>query len=179
MKLSRNHLTIGFIAVVAVMALFTVAGHPLISPEMLAGIGMLPMAMSGEVDLKDIKVLVEKQNEAWGEFTRKNDELLKAKAEGKAVSDLQATVDKLNTSFKSINDEVTEIAKKANRPTNDGGKQLTAEQAEYKQAFGKFLRKGDDNGLTDLQRKAYNSGSGPDGHTGGCAEPCSRQRLDP
>lgn len=163
MKLSRNHLTIGFLAVVAVMALFAVAGHPLVNPELLAGIGMLPMAMSGEIELKDIKGLVEKQNEAWGEFTRKNDELLKAKAEGKAVSDLQATVDKLNASFKSINDEVTEIAKKANRPLNDGGKQITPEQAEYKQAFAKFLRKGDDNGLTDLQRKAYNSGSGPDG----------------
>lgn len=163
MKLSRFHLTIGFLSIVAVMALFAVAGHPLVSPEMLAGLGMLPMAMSGEIDLKDIKTLVEKQNEAWGEFTRKNDELLKAKAEGKAVSDLQATVDKLNSSFKSINDEVTEIAKKANRPLNDGGKQVTPEQAEYKQAFSKFLRKGDDNGLTDLQRKAYNTGSGPDG----------------
>lgn len=162
-KLTRNHLTIGFLAIVAVMALFAVAGHPLINPEALAGLGMLPMAMSGEIDLKDIKGLVEKQNEAWGEFTRKNDELLKAKAEGKAVSDLQATVDKLNTAFKSINDEVTEIAKKSNRPQNGGAQEITAEQAEYKKAFGNFLRKGDENGLSDLQRKAYNSGSGPDG----------------
>jgi HK97 family phage major capsid protein len=163
MKLTRNHLTIGFLAIVAVLALFAVAGHPLINPEAFAGLGMIPFAMSGEVDLKDIKVLVEKQNEAWGEFTRKNDELLKAKADGKAVSDLQATVDKLNGAFKSINDEVTEIAKKANRPQTDDAKQATAEQAEYKQAFNKFLRKGDENGLSDLQRKAYNTGSGPDG----------------
>lgn len=163
MKLTRNHLTFGLLAIVAVMALFAVAGHPLINPEALAGLGMIPFAMSGEIELKDIKSLVEKQNEAWGEFTRKNDELLKAKAEGKAVADLQATVDKLNGAFKTINDEVTEIAKKANRPQTDGGKQVTAEQAEYKQAFNKFLRKGDENGLADLQRKAYNTGSGPDG----------------
>lgn len=115
------------------------------------------------MDMSEIKSLIEKQGEAWGEFTRKNDELLKAKAEGKAVADLQATVDKLNGAFKSINDEVTEIAKKANRPQTDGGKQITAEQAEYKQAFNKFLRKGDENGLAELQKKAYNSGSGPDG----------------
>ena len=115
------------------------------------------------MDMSEIKSLIEKQGEAWGEFTRKNDELLKAKAEGKAVADLQATVDKLNGAFKSINDEVTEIAKKANRPQTDGGKQVTAEQAEYKQAFNKFLRKGDENGLAELQKKAYNSGSGPDG----------------
>ena len=59
------------------------------------------------MDMSEIKSLVEKQGEAWGEFMRKNDELLKAKAEGKAVSDLQATVDKLNGAFKAINDEVT------------------------------------------------------------------------
>lgn len=162
-KLTRNHLTLGLLAIVAVMALCAVAGHPVITPDALAGLGLIPFAMSGEVDLKDIKELAQKQNEAWGEFMRKNDELLKAKADGKAVADLQATVDKLQASFKSINDEVTEIAKKANRPPVDGGKQLTAEQAEYKEAFGKFLRKGDDNGLDGLQRKAYNSGSGPDG----------------
>ena len=82
MKLTRNHLTFGLLAIVAVMALFAVAGHPLINPEALAGLGMIPFAMSGEIELKDIKSLVEKKNEAWGEFTRKNDELLKAKAEG-------------------------------------------------------------------------------------------------
>ena len=114
------------------------------------------------MDINEIKGLVDKQNEAWGEFTRKNDELIKAKADGKAVSDLQATVDKLNASFKSINDEVTEIAKKANRPATDG-KSGSPEKAAYKTAFQQFLRKGDDTGLADLQQKAYNSGSGPDG----------------
>ena len=114
------------------------------------------------MDMSEIKALVEKQGEAWGEFTRKNDELIKAKADGKAVSDLQASVDKLNASFKFINDEVTEIAKKANRPAIDG-KSLSPEKAEYKTAFAKFLRKGDDDGLAELQRKAYNSASGPDG----------------
>ena len=40
------------------------------------------------MDFNEIKTLLDKQGEAWGEFTRKNDELLKAKAEGKAVADL-------------------------------------------------------------------------------------------
>ena len=162
MKLTRNHLTLVLLAAVSVLALFAVAGHPLVTPEVFASLGMMPLALTGEIDLKEIKGLVEKQNEAWGEFTKKNDELLKAKAEGKAVSDLQATVDKLNASFKSINDEVTEIAKKANRPATDG-KSGSPEKAAYKTAFQQFLRKGDDTGLADLQQKAYNSGSGPDG----------------
>ena len=115
------------------------------------------------MDFNEIKSLLDKQGEAWGEFTRKNDELLKAKAEGKAVADLQATVDKINGEFKKLNDDLVEIAKKANRPGANGDSKGTPEQAEYKAAFGKFLRKGDENGLADLQRKAYNSGSGPDG----------------
>ncbi|MDO9235994.1 MAG: phage major capsid protein [Aquabacterium sp.] len=165
MKLTRHNLTIAFLAVVAVMAVAALLGHPLVSPDALAGLGLLPMAMSGEIDMKEIKTLVEKQGEAWGEFTRKNDELLKAKAEGKAVADLQATVDKINGEFKKLNDDLVELAKKSNRPPVGTGdkKELSPEQVEYKQAFGKFLRKGDDNGLDVLQRKAYNSGSGPDG----------------
>lgn len=115
------------------------------------------------MDFNEIKSLLDKQGEAWGEFTRKNDELLKAKAEGKAVADLQATVDKINGEFKKLNDDLVELAKKANRPGANGDSKGTPEQAEYKAAFGKYLRKGDENGLADLQRKAYNSGSGPDG----------------
>ena len=162
MKLTRNQMMYGLLAFVAILAIASAIGHPIISPETIAAMGMVPFGMSGEIELKDIKGLVEKQNEAWGEFTRKNDELIKAKADGKAVADLQATVDKLNGQFKSINDEVTEIAKKANRPATDG-QSVNPEKAEYKTAFGKFLRKGDDDGLAELQRKAYNSASGPDG----------------
>jgi len=162
MKTTRNPLTLAFIGVVVVLAVFALLGHPIIPPDVLAGLGMLPL-MSGEIDMKEIKTLLDKQGEAWGEFTRKNDELLKAKAEGKAVADLQATVDKINGEFKKLNDDLVEIAKKANRPGANGDDKTTAEQAEYKAAFGKFLRKGDENGLADLQRKAMNSGSGPDG----------------
>lgn len=162
-QLTRNHLTFGLLAVVAVMAILAVAGHPMIPPEAIAGLGMLPL-MSGEIDMKEIKTLLDKQGEAWGEFTRKNDELLKAKAEGKAVADLQATVDKTNAELSKLNADIVEMAKKANRPQNgQSGTQLTQEQADYKSAFAGFLRKGDDNGLADLQRKAYNTGSGPDG----------------
>jgi HK97 family phage major capsid protein len=161
LKLNRNRLTIGFLAVVLVLAVANLAGHPLIDPQALAGLGLLQFAMSGEVSM-EIKQALDKQAEAWGEFMRKNDALLQSKAEGKAVSDLQASVDKINGEFTKLNADLVEIAKKSNRPGMDS-KGQTPEQAEYKQAFGKFLRKGDDNGLEDLQRKAYNSASGPDG----------------
>lgn len=163
MQLTRKHLTIGLLAVLAVMAIFALAGAPVIPPEALAALGALPVAMSGEIDMKEIKSLLDKQGEAWGEFTRKNDELLKAKAEGKAVSELQGTVDRINGELSKLNADLVEMAKKANRPGANGGADTTPEMAEYKKAFGNFLRKGDENGLEGLQRKAMNAGSGPDG----------------
>lgn len=162
MKSTRKSLTFGLLALVALAAVSAAFGHPIIAPDALAGLGMIPLAV-GEIDMKEIKTLLDKQGEAWGEFTRKNDELLKAKAEGKAVADLQATVDRINGEFKKMNDDLIELAKKANRPGANPGDKTSPELAEYKAAFGKFLRKGDDAGLADLQRKAMNSGSGPDG----------------
>ena len=162
MQLTRNHFNWALVAVLAVMAIFAIAGHPVIAPEALAGLGLIPLAV-GEVDTLELKKMLEKQGEAWGEFTKKNDELLKAKAEGKAVSDLQATVDKINTDFKQMNTDLLELAKKANRPAADDPKAISPEMRDYKQAFGRFLRKGDTNGLDDLQKKAMNAASGPDG----------------
>ena len=164
MESTRKNLTLAFLAIVAILAVAALLGHPVIPPEVLAGLGMLPMAV-GEVEIKDLRQALDKQAEVWGEFTRKNDELLKAKADGKSVADLQATVDKLNGELKKIGDDLVEVAKKANRPSakDAKGNELTEDQVAYKSAFGKFLRKGDENGLAELQRKAYNSASGPDG----------------
>jgi len=114
--------------------------------------------------------MLQKHNEAYGECVRKNDELLKAKAEGKAVADLQATVDKINTELTKFNTDLVEMAKKANRPGAAGDtKGLTPEQQEYKAAFNSFLRTGKSTeDLTSMHRKAYgvkayNSSSLPDG----------------
>ena len=59
MKTTRNHLTFGLIAIVAVLAVFALAGHPIIPPDALAGLGMVPL-MSGEIDMKEIKTLLDK-----------------------------------------------------------------------------------------------------------------------
>lgn len=165
MQHTRKNLTLAFLAVVSLMAVATLLGHPVINPEILASLGVMPMvAMGGEISL-ELKSALDKQAEAWGEFTRKNDELLKAKAEGKAVADLQATVDKINADMSKQTADLLEIAKRSNRPVikDAKGVELTEDQVAYKSAFRTFLRKGEENGLTDLQRKAYNSGSGPDG----------------
>ena len=159
----RKFGTIGLLAVCAVLIASNAMGYTLVDPLTIAGLGMLPFAMSGEMDIKGLQDLINKQNEAYGEFVRKNDELLKAKAEGKAVADLQATVDTLNKSLSDLGKDMLELAKKGARPKKDGGIELTEAQVAYKAAFQQFLRKGEENGLSDLQVKAYNSASGPDG----------------
>lgn len=112
-------------------------------------------------DLTELKTMLEEQGRTWTEFTKKNDELIKAKAEGKAVAELTETVEKLNDALSKLDNEVLEMQKKANRPPIAGAR--SPEQDAYKKAFARYLRKGDDRGLEELQHKAMSSQSDPDG----------------
>ena len=169
MKITRHSFTMLAIMGLAAAAAFALVGHPIVSPEALAALGMIGFA--GEMDMKGIQELLQKQNEAYGEFTRKNDDLLKAKADGKSVGDLQATVDKLNVELTKLSSDLTELAKKSNRPAVDllnGVKGLTPEQIAYKESVNTFLRTGEKANLLEMHRKAYgvkayNSSSVPDG----------------
>lgn len=97
---------LAFLAIVTLAAIAAVMGYPLIPPEAFAGLGMLPFAMNGEIELSDIKALVEKQNESWLGFAKKNDAKISA-----------------------LEDEVLELAKKANRPSL-GGESPAADKGE-------------------------------------------------
>lgn len=46
-------------------------------------------------DLSEVKSIIEAQGKAWDEFKKTNDELVKAKADGKAVGDLEAKLAKI------------------------------------------------------------------------------------
>jgi len=108
----------------------------------------------------EIKKLVVEQGQAFEEFKRKNDELIQAKADGKAVGDLTADVAKINEALAEMRKQADAIETKMGRP-NFGGE--ADEQAEMaKKAFDKFLRKGEQS-LNDMERKAMNRGSDPDG----------------
>lgn len=58
--------------------------------------------------------------------------------------------------------ETRELAKKAGRPMV-GKDSISDSHPEYTKAFDRYLRKGDDSNLADLERKAMNTGSDPDG----------------
>lgn len=53
-------------------------------------------------DILEIKSLIEAQGKAWEEHKKTNDELLKAKAEGKAVADLEAKLAKVGTDLDKL-----------------------------------------------------------------------------
>lgn len=96
------------LAVVAVLLLFSAAfafdvtaALPAVqqfaNPETLGMSSMAALAFAGmgSVELVEIKDIIEKQGKAWEEHKKTNDELIKAKADGKAVSDLEAKLVKI------------------------------------------------------------------------------------
>lgn len=120
-------------------------------------------------DLSEVKDLIEAQAKA-----RKAEiEVLENKTMPKAEA--KEALDKINAEMKAIREEAQKrdleakrqldaIEKKVNRPKADGDKpEETPEQAEHRKAFQRFLRKGDSAGLQELERKAMNSGSDPEG----------------
>lgn len=161
--MKMTHLNLAIVAALAMAAIAAVFGHSMVSPEIMAGLGMMPFAI-GDTNMEGLADLLKKQGDAFEAFKKANDEMLQAKAEGKAVGDLTAKVETINNDITRLGKDIQEIAKKANRPQLGGGdNQLTEEQQEHKAAFVSFLRKGDDSGLSSLERKALQRGSDVDG----------------
>jgi HK97 family phage major capsid protein len=85
------------------------------------------------MELKDIAQTLREQGEAFEAFKKANDELIKAKADGKAVGDLEAKVKTLSEALDTLSDAkaaIEELQKKANRPdlgTDNAEKQLAEE----------------------------------------------------
>ena len=55
-------------------------------------------------DILEIKKLIEAQGQAWEEHKKTNDELIKAKAEGKAVADLEAKLSKVSAEMDKLSE---------------------------------------------------------------------------
>lgn len=156
-----------FVVVVLVaMTAFLLTGQSVFaSPEMLAAGLMMPFVVGDTADTNDLTQLLKDQGKAFEEFKTANDSRLKAIEEkGYAPSDIVEKVDNINSELNRLTKDINEIAKKANRPqTSSESKGLTPDQVEYKSAFQKFIRKGDVNGLSDLEKKAFQRGSDVDG----------------
>ncbi|HRH29724.1 MAG TPA: phage major capsid protein [Aquabacterium sp.] len=85
-------------------------------------------------DILEIKSLIEAQGKAWEEHKKTNDELLKAKAEGKAVADLEAKLAKLSDEMDKLAELKADFDKfilESQRPGASKGDENT--EAECKQ----------------------------------------------
>lgn len=145
MKLTRHSFTWIALAVLGVLTILAIAGHPVISPEALAGLGMVPFA--GHVSLEDVKEILVEQGQKGKEFKARYDEEMKA-----------------------MRDAVDEIQKKANRPGWSGinvatGHAFTPEERKAFDGAVRALMTGNKEKADQLfvEAKAMSAGSGPDG----------------
>ncbi len=113
--------------------------------------------------MDEILKLIEAQGKAWKEYQDTNDLRLKAIEAKASTSDLDAKLAKISEDMAEQQKQYRELEKKAGRPQTEGQGSHTADQIEHRRAFGMYLRKGRENGLEDLQRKAMNSLTDPDG----------------
>lgn len=121
----------------------------------------------------EIRELIEQQGKAFEEFRKSNDERLAALEKGEARSELEEKTERINDELGRLSAVVDELAKKANRPGAPGAEGDEALQAEHKSAWLKWVRKGDDAGLADIEHKAMNVGTPADG---GYAVPIQQDR---
>ena len=92
-------------------------------------------------EIIEVKNLIEKQGQAWEEFKRTNDELIKAKAEGKAVADIEAKLAKISTDMDQIGElktQIEEVMTKLQRP--GAGSKADEEVAAEVKGFNMMIR---------------------------------------
>lgn len=110
----------------------------------------------------DVSEIAKQLSAKFNEFKSTNEQRLDGIVQEKAA--LSGQVEKMSEELLQLSEIKTQmevLEKKANRPGPQG--QATPEQAEHKEAFGKFLRKGVDDGLGKLQAKALQISEEPDG----------------
>lgn len=83
------------------------------------------------MDITELSEIIEKQGRAWEEHKRTHDELLKAKADGKAVGALEEKLVKINADLDSLSemkDQMDELLVKLSRPSFDTDDKSGAEE---------------------------------------------------
>ena len=127
---------------------------------------------ASEPDIGEVKKLITKIGSSFEEFKSANDERLKQIEKGgasdvvteeklaKIETDLSGSVKELD-GLKAV---IEALSVKVNRPRGGGGRDdETPEQIEHRKAFKDYLRKGNENGLGELQVKALNITTDGDG----------------
>lgn len=103
------------------------------------------------MELKEVKDLIEKQGQAWEEFKKTNDAAIQAKADGKAIGDLEAKLAALNEALDKVQ---TKLSRPGVLATKSEDRQSPEAEA-YKAAFMSWVRNpSDPERRTALQLRA-------------------------
>ncbi|MFO0273185.1 MAG: phage major capsid protein [Betaproteobacteria bacterium] len=103
------------------------------------------------MELKEVKDLIEKQGQAWEEFKKTNDAAIQAKADGKAIGDLEAKLASLNEALDKVQ---TKLSRPGVMATKSEDRQSPEAEA-YKAAFMNWVRNpSDPERRTALQLRA-------------------------
>ncbi len=117
--------------------------------------------------MSEIKEVVSRLEKTVEDFKSTHaEELKQIKEKGVADPILTEKVAKINEeigNLTSLKEQVEELEKKANRIHVSGKKQKSEDQLAHEKGFGSFLRKGLEDGLADLEKKALNVGTDADG----------------
>lgn len=114
------------------------------------------------VDIQDVKQVAEELGGRFDEFKAKNDKRIDAleSEKGKlseSVDNLNGKLTELDKYKKQLEEELTALSRPGATGTDAKAK------AEHKAAFDRFMRKGHDDGLRELEHKALSTDSDPDG----------------
>lgn len=120
---------------VVIIALVLGLGGFAPDPMLLGAAAAAPFLVGDTLNAEQVKELFEKQGKAWTEFKTTNDALVKAKADGKAVADLEAKVAKIGEDLDKLADlksEVDAAIAAMQRPTGAEGDAKSKLEAECK-----------------------------------------------
>ena len=113
----------------------------------------------------DLEKKIEAVSKAFADFKQLNDKASEEakKLNGEATAETKAAVEKANAEITRLQDEVKAVTAALNRSkVGEGEGKEEAVTKEQKDAFNKFLRKGDDR-MSPEELKALSVGSDPDG----------------
>ena len=124
--------------------------------------------------MSELKEVLDQYGKAFEEYKKTNDERFEElkKGTGKAA-ELEEKLSKIEGELQKREQQLSDIEAKMNRPGFAGTPSDDPVKAEHKKAFDAFLRKGNEAGLADLQKKAVQIAVDADG---GYAVPAEMSR---
>ncbi|MDM2774981.1 phage major capsid protein [Citrobacter sp. Cpo126] len=114
------------------------------------------------VEIKDVEQVAQELQAKFDDFRAKNDKRIDALESEKGK--LAGEVDTLNVKLTELENLKSDLETELVSLKRPGGPQQHSKAAtEHKTAFMQFMRKGDDDGLRELERKALQVGTDEDG----------------